>query len=155
MTIEKILDKVIDEAQTWLEPTGLGVEVLTDRPPRDNAVGEYENGSVFAGVIRLRVGLYEIMTMSNPEELEADVRVTVFHEIGHALMDWLNDLSDDDIAPYRDDYFDVFYDDNGVTEEGIVEEFGQSFDDTNIVISGHSLLRELVELMTEDGWRFV
>lgn len=155
MKIEEILYKVTDEARQWLELTGLSLEILTDRPPREYGVGEYETKSVFTGTIQIRVGLYEIMKMSNPEELQADVRVTVFHEIGHALMEWLNELSDEEIEPYKEEYFDIFYDDNGVDEEDIVEEFGESFDDTNIVIDGHSLLRELVELMVENEVEFI
>ena len=154
MTIEQILDNVLKDARQWLDMFGLTVEVLTDRLPKDDAVGEYENDSVFSDSIKIRLNLYEIMQMSNPEELPADIRVTVFHEIGHAMMNFIEEMSDEEIAPYKDAYFDVFYDDNGISEEDIVEEFGQSFDETNIVADGHSLLRELVELMAEDGVSF-
>lgn len=154
MKIEQILDNVLKDAHQWLDMFNLDIEVLTDRLPKDDAVGEYEYDSIFTGTIKIRLNLYEIMQMSNPEELPADIRVTVFHEIGHAFMNFLEELSDEDISPYKDAYFDVFYDDNGISEEDIVEEFGQSFDDTNVVANGHSLLRELLELMAEDGVTF-
>lgn len=154
MKVEQILENTLKDANEYLSMFGLKIKVLDDRLPGDNAVAEYEYESVFSDSIKIRINLYEIMKLSNPEELPADIRVTVFHEIGHAFMNFIEEMSDEEIAPYKEAYFDVFYDDNGVDEEDIVEEFCQSFDDTNVVTDGYSLLRELVELMLENGVEF-
>ena len=88
------------------------------------------------------------------DDVESDLRVTVFHEIGHAFMEYLNELDDEQIEKYLPEFFDIFYDDNGVDEEDICEDFGFSFDEEH-TYSGHeeSLLRKLLNKMLADGFK--
>lgn len=113
----------------------------------------YEHESVWSGTIQVYVNGPEIERLSDDEEdLEANLRMSLFHEVGHGLFEWINELPDSVTEPYQQDYFDIFYDDNGIDEEDIVEEFGQSFQEDSI--TDYSQLRELIELMQSDGILF-
>lgn len=69
-------------------------------------------------------------------------------------MEYVNELPDEVIEPYFKDFFDVFYDDNGVLEEDLCEDFGYSFDSEHYYLSDGSLLRQLIEKMLGDGVKF-
>ena len=113
----------------------------------------YEHDSVWSGTIQVYVNCPEIERLSDDEEdLEANLRMSLFHEVGHGLFEWVNELPDSVTEPYQQDYFDIFYDDNGIDEEDIVEEFGQSFQEDSM--TDYSQLRELIELMQSDGILF-
>lgn len=113
----------------------------------------YEHDSVWSGTIQVYINGPEIERLSDDEEdLEANLRMSLFHEVGHGLFEWVNELPDSVTEPYLQDYFDIFYDDNGIDEEDIVEEFGQSFQEDSM--TDYSQLRELIELMQSDGILF-
>ena len=118
-------------------------------------IGMYEYNSISFGTIVVYINDDELIDAAFEEDdLESDLRVTVFHEIGHAFMEYVNELPDEVIEPYFKDFFDVFYDDNGVSEEDLCEDFGYSFDSEHYYLSDSSLLRELIEKMLRDGIKF-
>ena len=113
----------------------------------------YEHESVWSGTITVYINEPEIKRLSDDEDdYEANLRMSLFHEVGHGLFEWVNSLPDSVTEPYQQDYFDIFYDDNGIDEEDIVEEFGQSFQSDSM--TDYSQLRELIELMQSDGILF-
>ena len=80
-----------------------------------------------------------------------DVIVTIYHEIGHALFELIMSIPEEDVKKYEDKYCNVFFDDNGIDEEELVEDFGQSFDPT---LETKSELRELLSHMLSDDFDF-
>lgn len=87
------------------------------------------------------------LDLGDEDLFEQDVRITVFHEIGHGLFEFVNALPEHLIEPYFKDFFDIFFDDNGISEEDIAEDFGRSFDETQ---TSPSLLRRLIIRMLDD-----
>ena len=151
---KKIKQKIEQEAEDYLSNFGFDF-VYGDNSElygSDDWVGQYEHESVFSDAIKVYVN-DNIAELS--DNVEADLRVTVFHEIGHAFIEYLNELEDEQIERYLPEFFDIFYDDNGVDEEDICEDFGYSFDKDN-TYAGHedSLLRKLLDKMLDDGFEF-
>lgn len=145
-----ILDKIRQEAESYLSPVGFFFEYFEKDDPDSYVVGEYEARSSFSGTICVYVNIDEIAQVDQDEDsdlFEQDVRITVFHEIGHGLFEFVNALPENVIKPYFKDFFDIFFDDNGITEEDITEDFGRSFDET---MSSESLLRRLIIRLLED-----
>ena len=60
-------------------------------------------------------------------------------------------IPEEDVKKYEESYFNVFFDDNGIDEEELVEDFGQSFDPT---LETKSELRELLGHMLSDDFDF-
>lgn len=143
---------VIKEAEKYLKDFNLKLKCVDSKEYRKNCdfVGMYENDSVFTGEILIYLN-YELIKEITDNEYLDDIRVTIFHEIGHALFQLVNDFDEEDIVKYEKDFFDIFNDDNGVEEEDIVEDFGQSFDRS---INKKSLLRNLLERLKKDKYKF-
>ena len=146
-----ILNKIRQEAESYLNPIGFSFEYFEKDDSDSYVVGEYEARSSFSGTIRVYVNIDEIasidLDLGDEDLFEQDVRITVFHEIGHGLFEFVNALPEHLIEPYFKDFFDIFFDDNGITEEDITEDFGRSFDETQ---TSPSLLRRLIIRMLED-----
>lgn len=148
--------QITQEASNYLEKFGLKFSY------GDNAdiikkdwIGMYEHNSINSGTIVVYINDSELKNAAFEEDdLVSDLRVTVFHEIGHAFMEYVNELPDEVIEPYFKDFFDVFYDDNGVSEEDLCEDFGYSFDSEHYYLSNGSLLRELIDKMLREGIKF-
>ena len=143
--LPKTLRDPLEKISQWLAPLGytLSIEDMEDEVP--GLLGQYENGSVFEKEILIRVSTQNIRTFIKeynrdfPKERRNytdECALTVFHEVGHALMEQLNDYADniegflerlkvDPEEPFSP-YFDVFYDDNK-TEEEVVEDFAWGF----------------------------
>lgn len=130
---ELILLSAITEMSQWLRPYGYTLSLERENLNPDT-LGEYEAGSVFGKDIVIRISLSNIIKCSkenqlNRSELSDEIRLTVYHEVGHALMEQLLDYAEyyDPISSlldtsFGDTYFDIFNDDR-CTEEQIVEAF--------------------------------
>lgn len=121
--------------QKWLAPSGITLGILKE-DLGDGILGEYEAGSVFTGEITVRVNPPSIRTSCSflpfPEDIQRQTRLTVYHEVGHALLeqiiDWDEFYEDMDETISRVDkvYTDVF--DDSVDEETLVEDFAYGFE---------------------------
>lgn len=141
----------ISQARTnvraWLEPYGYGVILCNEEQPDDkNWLGQYEAGSVFSGLIEIRVSMERIYKYllplwresPVPKETKAarmsrETAVTFYHEVGHAvveqIIDWyenIPEIREHAETEMIDRYFDVF-DDSNVSEEALVEVFAHAF----------------------------
>jgi Zn-dependent oligopeptidase len=151
------IDFIISKAKSYLDDFGLELEILdeNDAPIRvdDDWVGQYEHDSVWTGTIQVYLNMELIKRLSDEfcsAEEENNIVSTLYHEIGHGLLDMIIELPEESVEAYENDpeFFDIFNDDN-MSEEDIVEEFGESF------VGGHpSLLRKLLERMLEDDFDF-
>ena len=123
----------------WLRGLGYSLSLDPDTSSfTDGQLGEYELGSVFEKDIVIRVSPRNIRKAIReyPEAFETfpkEVRFTVFHEVGHALLEQLIDYANniEDFLPnieakYGDKFFDVF-DDENLTEEELAEDFARAF----------------------------
>lgn len=123
-----------DTICNFLKPYGLTVTCETESI--DNGVlGEYESGSVFSYDIICRIDLDNLKKCCKEERcsLAEQIKLTIYHETGHALMEQLIDYAEN--LPEMDTllrghfgqkYFDVFNDDH-LDEETIVEDFAHGF----------------------------
>lgn len=123
----------------FLKPFGLSVGADSDASaaPSEDSVGSYEAGSVFTKEIlvhvfpdRIRTGLEENGSTGG---YASELALTLYHEVGHALMEQLIDYSENIpefypsmTAKFGSRFFDIFNDDN-LSEEDIVEAFAQRF----------------------------
>ena len=152
---KEIKAKIAQEASDYLDKFGLEFSYGDNAYIRDGGwIGMYEHNSIYTGVVTVFINDSEIKNYVLDDDLESDVRVTVFHEIGHGFMEYVNTLPDEVIEPYFEDFVDVFFDDNGVSEEDLCEDFGYSFDEEHCYLSNGSLLRELIEKMLRDRVKF-
>ena len=133
------LSQALDAIRPWLQDLGYSLSLDPDTSSfTDGKLGEYELGSVFEKDIVIRVSPRNIRKAIReyPEAFETfpkEVRFTVFHEVGHALVEQLVDYVDniEDFLPnieakYGEKFFDVF-DDENITEEELVEDFARAF----------------------------
>lgn len=114
-------------------------------------IGMYEHESIFSGNIIIYLNVEDLEDASEADDFYYDVIVTIYHEIGHALFELIMSIPEEDVKKYEDEYFNVFFDDNGIDEEELVEDFGQSFDPT---LETKSELRELLSHMLSDDFDF-
>lgn len=140
-TIPPEIQAPLDKIGSYLEPYGLTATL--DQDPdgfKENEIGEYENGSVFEKNIIFRINTDNIREAAKEECMYymdfylEQCRITVYHEIGHALMeqliDWTENLEEMEAlldGQFGKTYYDIFNDDN-CTEEEIVEDFAKGFD---------------------------
>lgn len=125
----------------WLHPFGYSLSLAKEELNPDT-LGEYEAGSVFEKEIIIRISLPNIIKCAkenhlNQSQLSDEIRLTVYHEVGHALMEQLLDYAEyyEDISSlldtsFGDTYFDIFNDDR-CTEEQIVEAFARGILNNN------------------------
>lgn len=134
----------------WLKPFSLSLSCEKENL-RGDRLGEYEMGSIFEGEIKSRIDLKNIIASAKEDDLDQDeicrqIRLTIYHETGHGLMELLIDYAEnyEEFQPllggdFGKKYFDIFNDDN-TDEETIVEAFANCFEENK-----KSLLQLCVE----------
>lgn len=136
MKKNKALRNAEAKAAEWLSAFDLGLEVDTDSTEMpDDKLGEYELGSVFEKTILIRVNQPAIKNAckETPEiSVEDATATTVFHEVGHALVEQIVDWME-----YHPDAEDIFTEDfcsryesvveDTIDEEDLVEDFAWCF----------------------------
>ena len=132
---DRTLAQAVRLCNEWLAPSGLSVEV-TRGPLKDGLVGSYEAGSVFSKLIRITIDTDRIGRHVDDypfEDEKEQIRLTVYHEMGHALVeqieDWQVDL--DEVkelvrGEFGARFEEVFTD--ALPEEDLVEDFAHAFD---------------------------
>jgi hypothetical protein len=150
--------QTIKDAREYLKFFKLGLEVRTSeddifemKRTYGDFIGMYEHESIFSGNIIIYLNVDSLEEASEEDDFYYDVIVTIYHEIGHALFELIMSIPEEDVQKYEDVYFNVFFDDNGIDEEELVEDFGQSFDPT---LETKSELRELLSQMLSDDFDF-
>ena len=150
--------QTIKDAREYLKLFKLELEVRMDEDDifmmtraYGDFIGMYEHESVFSGNIIIYLNVEDLEDASEADDFYYDVIVTIYHEIGHALFELIMSIPEEDVKKYEDEYFNVFFDDNGIDEEELVEDFGQSFDPT---LETKSELRELLSHMLSDDFDF-
>ena len=150
--------QTIKDAREYLKLFKLGLEVRTSeddifemKRTYGDFIGMYEHESVFSGTVLIYLNVESLEEASEEDDFYYDVIVTIYHEIGHALFELIMSIPEEDVKKYEEVYFNVFFDDNGIDEEELVEDFGQSFDST---LETKSELRELLDYMLSDDFDF-
>ena len=150
--------QTIKDAREYLKLFKLELEVRMDEDDifmmtraYGDFIGMYEHESIFSGNIIIYLNVDGLEEASEADDFYYDVIVTIYHEIGHALFELIMSIPEEDVKKYEDEYFNVFFDDNGIDEEELVEDFGQSFDPT---LETKSELRELLSHMISDDFDF-
>lgn len=137
-----------DKINQWLEPYGYSVKCEITDFGKDQ-LGEYESGTVFSKEIEIKVNPTAIKRACQNDPCKDkysdpcnQVKITVYHEVGHAileqLIDWainiheLIDTEDDDKVntdPYGEKFWQNFFEvfDDKVKEETVVEDFAWGF----------------------------
>lgn len=93
------LSQALDAIRPWLQDLGYSLSLDPDTSSfTDGQLGEYKLGSVFEKDIVIRVSPRNIRKAIHeyPEAFEIfpkEVRFTVFHEVGHALLEQLIDYA--------------------------------------------------------------
>ena len=139
-TLPSELEAPYEKISQWVTPLGFSVSCdtgdIADFPR--GRLGEYDAGSVFEKEILVRISLDNIRRAARkfriPEKgYLAECALTLFHEVGHALVEQLLDWADSipEFLPaleasHGDAFFDVFNDDN-MDEETLVEDFAHGF----------------------------
>ena len=166
--IRESVTDAVEKANVFLKPYGLSVRLgdcQEEDAPSEDCLGYYEGGSVFeSGTIMVNVlagRLFDaFLDCYGGEELVSDMpglrdeaAVTVFHEVGHGLMEHILDYADniEEISdwvgsPEAEPFFDVFNDDNR-SEEDVVEEFAR-----NLYEGVPSVLSKCIAAMAERSW---
>ena len=150
--------QTIKDAREYLKLFKLGLDVRTSeddifemKRTYGDFIGMYEHESVFSGTVLIYLNVESLEEASEADDFYYDVIVTIYHEIGHALFELIMSIPEEDVKKYEEAYFNVFFDDNGIDEEELVEDFGQSFDPT---LETKSELRELLDYMLSDDFDF-
>ena len=150
--------QTIKDAREYLKLFKLELDVRTSeddifemKRTYGDFIGMYEHESVFSGTVLIYLNVESLEEASEADDFYYDVIVTIYHEIGHALFELIMSIPEEDVKKYEEVYFNVFFDDNGIDEEELVEDFGQSFDPT---LETKSELRELLDYMLSDDFDF-
>ena len=150
--------QTIKDAREYLKLFKLELDVRTSeddifemKRTYGDFIGMYEYESVFSGTVLIYLNVESLEEASEADDFYYDVIVTIYHEIGHALFELIMSIPEEDVKKYEDSYFNVFFDDNDIDEEDLVEDFGQSFDPT---LETKSELRELLDYMLSDDFDF-
>ena len=150
--------QTIKDAREYLKLFKLELDVRTSeddifemKRTYGDFIGMYEHESVFSGTVIIYLNVDDLEEASEVDDFYYDVIVTIYHEIGHALFELIMSIPEEDVKKYEDSYFNVFFDDNDIDEEDLVEDFGQSFDPT---LETKSELRGLLDHMLSDDFDF-
>lgn len=147
------LSRTIISIRPWLSSLGYALNLDDDLSGfHEGQLGEYEAGSVFEKDIIIRVSLENIRKTCREDpflfpNFEEEVRLTVFHEIGHALVEQLLDYADNiseflpELKAEYGDRFDEIFDEELDNEETLVEDFARGFGGKT-----KSLLQECAEV---------
>ena len=133
---ENEINTALAKVNEWLKPDDLTVVSNKEKFPK-NKLGSYECGSVFEKTIQVNLDVENIIKASRESfifEPNEQIRITIYHETGHALveqiLDWaenIPELEERINGEFGEKYFNVFNDDH-LTEEQLVEDFALSFD---------------------------
>lgn len=146
------LGEALSAIRPWLSTLGYALTLDNDLSGfRQGQLGEYEAGSVFGKDIIIRVSTENIRKTCREDsflfpDFEEEVRFTVFHEVGHALVEQLLDYADNineflpELKAEYGDKFDEIFDEENDNEETLVEDFARGFNGKT-----KSLLQECVE----------
>lgn len=146
------LGEALSAIRPWLSSLGYALTLDDDLSGfNEGQLGEYEAGSVFEKDIIIRVSLKNIRKTCREDsflfpDFEEEVRLTVFHEVGHALVEQLLDYADNineflpELKAEYGDKFDEIFDEENDNEETLVEDFARGFNGKT-----KSLLQECVE----------
>lgn len=146
------LGEALSAIRPWLSSLGYTLTLDDDLSGfRQGQLGEYEAGSVFGKDIIIRVSLENIQKTCQEDsflfpDFEEEVRFTVFHEVGHALVEQLLDYADNiegllpELKAKYENRFDEIFDEENDNEETLVEDFARGFNGRT-----KSLLQECVE----------
>lgn len=133
------LDEALSAIRPWLSCLGYTLTLDDDLSGfHEGQLGEYEAGSVFEKDIIIRVSLENIRKTCREDsflfpDFEEEVRLTVFHELGHALVEQLLDYADNiegflpELNAKYGDKFDEIFDEEFDNEETLVEDFARGF----------------------------
>ena len=150
--------QTIKDAREYLKLFKLELDVRTSeddifemKRTYGDFIGMYEHESVFSGIVLIYLNVESLEEASEADDFYYDVIVTIYYEIGHALFELIMSIPEEDVKKYEEMYFNVFFDDNGIDEEELVEDFGQSFEPT---LETKSELRELLDYMLSDDFDF-
>lgn len=147
------LDEALSAIRPWLSSLGYALTLDDDLSGfHEGQLGEYEAGSVFEKDIIIRVSLENIRKtcLEDPflfPDFEEEVRLTVFHEVGHALVEQLLDYADNiseflpELKAKHGNRFDAIFDEELDNEETLVEDFARGFNGKT-----KSLLQECAEV---------
>lgn len=146
------LDEAHSAIRPWLSTLGYALTLDNDLSGfHEGQLGEYEADSVFGKDIIIRVSTKNIRKTCQEDsflfpDFEEEVRLTVFHEVGHALVEQLLDYADNiegflpELKAKYENRFDEIFDEENDNEETLVEDFARGFDKKT-----KSLLQECVE----------
>lgn len=146
------LSRTIISIRPWLSNLGFALTLDDDLSGfHEGQLGEYEAGSVFEKDIIIRVSLENIRKTCREDpflfpDFEEEVRLTVFHEIGHALVEQLLDYAENineflpELKAEYGDKFDEIFNEDLDNEETLVEDFARRFNRNT-----KSLLQECAE----------
>ena len=136
-TVSLIMDnktaiyQTIKDAREYLKLFKLGLDVRTSeddifemKRTYGDFIGMYEHESVFSGTVLIYLNVESLEEASEEDDFYYDAIVTIYHEIGHALFELIMSIPEEDVKKYEEVYFNVFFDDNGIDEEELVEDFG-------------------------------
>lgn len=146
------LDEALSAIRPWLSSLGFTLTLDDDLSGfHEGQLGEYEAGSVFEKDIIIRVSLKNIRKTCREDPFlfpfEEEVRLTVFHEVGHAIVEQLLDYADNiseflpKLKAKHGNRFDEIFDEELDNEETLVEDFARGFGGKTI-----SLLQECAEV---------
>ena len=131
-----LVEKVIGEANEYLSDYGLSVFYQKNYDfsfgMAKNFLAVYKTGSVRRNNGRMSVSinfgnLLDGMDRNNVKDIERQIRVSIFHEVGHGIVEWIKALRRKDtqggFGLFRGDIVNDF---RAILrdEENVVEEFG-------------------------------
>lgn len=132
------VDSAIKYADSIIGPLGLKVEINADYNFRGNgqrwlAAYQRRSGQIKNNIILIALNLglfYKIMKQKGIADddfnIEAQAKITIGHEVGHGLVDWLRFKTEGQKIPKNTPLGNVLSWSHSQEEEG-VEEFGKSF----------------------------
>lgn len=149
--------EMIEELQSaYLDELGLSISVNSDyvfNGGKNRWLAAYERRSrkIRSGIVSIAINyplFYGEMAKRNIDEddfnIEAQARITIGHEIGHGLVDYIKNLKLDADALSKMPNVKCVVDCNGRKEEDLVEEFGEyQFSDATDVYD--SVLNDAME----------
>ena len=166
--IKESVEDALEKADAFLGLYGLSVrlgECQEENAPDDECLGYYESGSVFeSGAIVVNVLADRLLDafldcyggdelVSDVSGLREEAAVTVFHEVGHGIMERVLDYAEniEEISAWADSpeaepFFDIFNDDN-LSEEDVVETFAR-----NLYEGVPSVLSDCLATMAGKHW---
>ena len=131
-----LVEKVIGEANEYLSDYGLSVFYQKNYDfsfgMAKNFLAVYKKGSVRRNNGRMSVSinfenLLDGMDRNNVKDVERQIRVSIFHEVGHGIVEWIKSLRRKDTqGGFRLFRGDIVNDFRAILrdEENVVEEFG-------------------------------